>query len=358
MDNQFYKDVVNALPFAFLVLDKELIVVECNKSCESLFLKLKSDILDRRITETIPHKDLQNQAKAVLQNGGSKLLEINVEGDSPKILRAIITAINIPTRSEEKLCLISLEDITQRSELEAQLVQYEKLMAMGLLASTITHELGNPLSIMSTTLEYVKNTLLDATDQELKNRIQKSDIVKPIEIVMDSIEQMHELLRTLSGFTGFQRPRLKFSDFRQILLNMLTFIHKEAEARNIKVSHHINNLPELEIDQREIKQLLLNLLKNAIEAMPEGGELNVHAHISEDKDKVCVHISDTGHGLSEAEQRLIFKPFYSTKSGGTGLGLPFCRRVVEEHGGEISVNSKKGKGTVFTIILPIKQEEL
>ena len=101
----------------------------------------------------------------------------------------------------------------------------------------------------------------------------------------------------------------------------------------------------------------MNLLKNAIEAMPDGGKLRLRMDLTKSEDAVCISICDTGHGISEAELRSIFRPFYSTKPAGTGLGLSFCRRVVEEHGGEIKVKSDLHKGSIFSVILPIRQEE-
>jgi signal transduction histidine kinase len=176
---------------------------------------------------------------------------------------------------------------------------------------------------------------------------------------MDSIGQMHELLRLLSGFTGSQILHFKPVDICQILSNMLTFIHREAEVHNIKINHsYDDSLPVCEVDQREIKQLFLNLLKNAIEAMPDGGILNVEAHLAGTRDAICISISDSGQGLDEYGLRMLFKPFFTTKPDGTGLGLSFCRRVVEKHDGEISASSELGKGTIFTILLPILHEEI
>jgi len=357
MDEQFYKNIIDSLPYAFLVLDDELRVIQTNRSCEMLFSKTKREILGSDLSEIIPHKELRSQAEAVLQNSGTKLVELHLDDDNPKILRAIVTALSVTGQSGNALCLITLEDISERARLEGQLVQSEKLAGMGLLASTIAHELGNPLSIMSSTLQYIRDTILNAGNGQYKTAVEAADVVEAIDTIMDSVGQMHELLRILSGFTGSQRPRFEQIDLRQVLSQMLAFIHNEAEAHRIKVYHQFgDNLPDCQVDLREVKQLFLNLLKNAIEAMPDGGELHVTMYLIESQDALCVDISDTGHGIGETELRSIFRPFYSTKADGTGLGLPVCRRVVEEHGGEIGVKSELHKGSVFSIVLPIRQE--
>ena len=350
MNEQLYKDIIDSLPYAFLVLDEELRIIQYNQSCEILLSRTKGEILGSCLPEVIPHRGLRSQARAVLQNGGTKLVELHLDIESPRILRATVTALSVASQSGSALCLVTLEDISQRAQLEEQLVQSEKLAGMGLLATSVAHELGNPLSIMSSTLQYIRDTLLDSGDRQL---------IEAIETVMDSVGQMHELLRSLSGFTGSQRPRFEPTDLRRVLSQMLTFIHKEAETREIKVLHQFDDgLPSCQVDSREIKQLFLNLLKNAIEAMPDGGELCVRMYLAESKDAVCVDISDTGHGVNDVELRSIFRPFYSTKPDGTGLGLSFCRRVVEEHGGEIKVKSELNKGSTFSVILPIRQLEV
>lgn len=349
MNNQFYESIINSLP-AFLVLSDELKVVHCNRSSEILLSKTRDEILGRDLSEIISHKDLRDQVRSVLQTKVIKLAELHPDTEGTKILRATITPLCATTQNGSDSCLIILEDINERVRLEEQLVQSEKLAGMGLLAATIAHELGNPLSIMSSTLQYIRNTVTNQT-------IQASSIIEAVDTIMDSIEQMHGLLRSLSGFTGSQRPHFEPTNLCRVLSQMLAFIHKEAEICKINVYHQFDdNLPDCYVVPREIKQVFLNLLKNAIEAMPNGGDLHIRLRYAEGKDAICIDISDTGHGISDSELYLIFRPFYSTKTDGTGLGLSFCRRVADEHGGEIRIKSELGKGSTFSVILPIKQD--
>ena len=359
MSKHLYEVILDILPHAILVLDEELRVVMGNRSCENLLLKSVGEIEGRELSEVIPHKDLQNQARTVLQNreAGTKLVELHLdmEEESSKILRATITALHMEdVETTPPVCLITLEDITQHLQLEEQLVQSEKLAGMGSLARSIAHEVGNPLSIMASTLQYIQNSLLDSGNQNLR---------EAIETIMDNIHQMHTLLRSLSDFTGSKRPQFKPCNLQYILSQLLTFVSKEAEIHNISIHQEFDeSIPNCQVDSREIKQLFLNLFKNAIEAMPQGGKLRIKTHLTlkdlpKNEKRVLVEISDTGVGISETEMQYIFRPFYSTKPKGTGLGLSFCRRVVEEHGGEISVKSQVGKGTTFIVTLPIRQEK-
>ncbi|MBI4530698.1 MAG: PAS domain-containing protein [Candidatus Latescibacteria bacterium] len=352
MDEQLYKHIIGTLPHALFVLDKELRVVVANRSAEVLVRRSAGKIVGTGLSEVIPHKDLKNQAQAVLQNGGTKVVELhlNIDEGAPQILRAVVTALD--RVGGDPLCLIILEDIGERVRLEQQLVQSEKLAGMGLLARSVAHEIGNPLAIMASTLQYVRDALLKTED---------SFLTEAIETLMDSVGQIDELLRSLSEFTGSQRSRFESTDLCHILSQMLGFIRREAEQHNVRIYRQFeDHLPTCQVDPGEMKQLFLNLLKNAIEAMSDGGELRVTmgfvpGGLSDSEDMIRVEISDTGPGISETELRSIFRPFYSTKPGGMGLGLSFCRRVVEEHGGEITVNSRPGEGSSFIVTLPVDQ---
>jgi PAS domain S-box-containing protein len=358
MNEKFYKDIIDSLPYAFLVLDEKLRVVQCNHKGEVLFSKTKKEILASDLPELIPHEELRSQIKAVQKTSETKLVELHLDADKPKILKAIINPLSPTTQSEHASCLVTLEDISERARFEEQLVLSEKLAGMGLLASSVAHELGNPLTIMNSTLQYIRHTMLNAGDQQLKLAARRTGIIEAVETMMDSIKQMHELLRILSGFNGSQLPRFEPTDLRQILSQMLTFIHSEAETRGIRVHHEFDDdLPDCQVDLREVKQLFLNLLKNAMEAMPDGGELCIRVYPVVNKDAVRADISDTGTGIGEVELRSIFKPFYSTKPDGTGLGLSFCQRVMEKHGGKISIESKLHKGSTFSVIFPVYQGE-
>jgi len=355
LSKHLYEAILDVLPHAILVVDNELKVVMHNRICENLLEMSVEEIEGRQLSEVIPHRDLQNQARIVVQNqeAGTKVVELHLdtEKESSKILKATITALHLKDM-ETPLCLITLEDITQHMQLEEQLVQSEKLAGMGLLASSMAHELGNPLSIMASTLQYIQDTLLGDSNQKLR---------EAIETIMDNIHQMHILLGSLSDFTGSKRPQFEFCSLQHILSQLLTFIGGEAEIHNISIQQEFDGgIPSCQIDSREIKQLFLNLFKNAIEAMPQGGRLGVKMYLvrkdsSRNEDRVRVEISDTGVGINEADLQYIFRPFYSTKSKGTGLGLPFCRRVAEEHGGEISLKSEVRRGTTFMVTLPIRQ---
>ncbi len=357
MSKHLHEVILDVLPHAVLVLDEELRVVMCNLGCESLLLKSVGEIKGKELSKIISHKDLQDQARGVLQNREATTksveLHLDIEKGGSKILRATATTLHTED-VKSSLCLIVLEDITQQVQLEEQLMQSEKLAGMGLLARSIAHEVGNPLSIIASTLQYIENALVDTGNQNFR---------EPVQIIMDNIHQMHTLLRSLSDFTGSKQSQFESCDLNRILSQLLTFISREAELHNVSIHQEFDEgIPSCQARSGEIKQLFLNLFKNAIEAMPQGGKLCVKMHLApkdgaRNPDEVLVEISDTGKGISKADMQYIFRSFYSTNPKGTGLGLSFCRRVAEEHGGEISVKSQVGKGTTFIVTLPIRQRK-
>lgn len=354
--DQLYKYIINMLPHAILVVDEGLRVIVANRSCESLVSRPGGKIVGVELFEIIPHKDLCTHAQTVLHHGGTKVVELYLDNEHRafKVLRAVATALEHREGLDAPLCLITLEDIGERVRLEKEVVQSEKLAGMGLLARSIAHEIGNPLAIMASTLQYLRETLVQAEDYAL---------TEAMRTLMESVDQIHELLQSLSGFTRGQQLRFEPTDLDRVLSQTLGFIRSEAERRHIRISQRFDeDLPCCQVDPGEIKRLFLNLFKNAIEAMPDGGELLVTmglapTPLSDTAAEIQIEVSDTGVGISEIEMRSIFRPFYSTKPGGTGLGLSFCRRVVEEHGGEIMVTSRPGKGSTFSVRLPVEQME-
>jgi signal transduction histidine kinase len=202
---------------------------------------------------------------------------------------------------------------------------------------------------MSATLQYMQQRLHEKHDS----------LAAEMEMILENLNRMDELLKCLVEFTGPERPHVEYQDIPRTLSQVLTFVAKEAEGRKVTIHTDFErNVPPCLADHRKLKQVFLNLFKNALEAMPEGGRLSVrvtlvrHAAAAQ-RPVLSIEVSDTGIGIPEGDLDAIFRPFYSTKKGGTGLGLPFCRRVIEEHGGEISVQRQRGRGTAVTLRLPM-----
>ena len=180
-------------------------------------------------------------------------------------VKACVVGIH-PDETEGPSVVMLLEDLSERIRLEQQLIQSEKLAGMGQLAASLAHELGNPLSIMSATLQYLYQRLQQNNDALADN----------MAVILDNLQRMDELLKTLAGFMGPEQPHIECLDLHQTLSHVLTFVAKEAEGHQVTI--HTDFEPMLcpcKADHRQLKQVFLSLFKNTLEAMPAGGYLTV-----------------------------------------------------------------------------------
>jgi signal transduction histidine kinase len=291
----------------------------------------------------------------------TKIIEATLPGRrwrSPLILRIIMRRVIRRPRSAglrfpiQEFRLLVLEDITEKVAMEDQLVQAEKLAAMAQLARGVAHEIANPLTSIASNLMFVRDRL--GKDEAA---------LQALDVTAERLGDMQQLLQTLSGFTRPAQPRYELADVHELIRGAVNFIAKDAEARTIQLSASFAPMKlQCEMDVRVIKQVFLNLLKNAMEAMPEGGRLEIRTWSQSATDNesavAVIEIVDTGDGISDDDLRRVFRPLYSTKPTGAGLGLPFCRQAIEEHGGEIHLTSRKGSGTTVTLSIPVHQATL
>lgn len=350
MPFELYQKILAHFPVALALLEEHGRIFFANSSFASFCGVSQKAVYGMNVSEVLPLPGLPNLLTACQEQPrtcqGEFPLTTTPEG-RVSMVKVTLTALpGLPTTQETPLhnpqvFLLLIEDISEKVRWEEQLLQAEKLSGMAELAATVAHELGNPLGIISSTLQYVQTHLQD-------NRFHEE-----IGVIIDQVERMHELLSTLMDVTGPAEPRLTHERADHAFAQVLTFIAKEAEKRRVLIqTNFAPELPPCLADSRQLKQVFLNLCKNALEAMPAGGTLRVAIHQSEGKKEVEVEVTDTGSGIPPEDLERIWKPFYSTKEGGRGLGLPLCQRVVEQHGGHIDVHSEHGQGTTFHLILP------
>ena len=229
-------------------------------------------------------------------------------------------------------------------ETQAQLVQAEKLAALGELAAGVAHEINNPLHILQAYVEHMSSKLPPDTPF--------ADFLDPMRNALDSIARLAGQLRDFSRPAGGEWKALNIN---RTLENVLRLVNKEMMHCQIDVQTQLAHpLPTATGDNRQLEQVFLNIILNARDAMPGGGRLSVETYASEDT--IHIRLADTGVGIREEDLQRIFEPYFTTKEDrGTGLGLAICQRIVSQHGGRISVSSKLGEGTVFIIHLPVSR---
>ncbi|MBP1712267.1 MAG: ammonium transporter [Deltaproteobacteria bacterium] len=242
---------------------------------------------------------------------------------------------------------------TAAAELEAtqkQLFQAEKLAALGKLSAGIAHEIRNPL----TSIKILIHSLADPGASETSRE-------KDLNVIESEIERVNKIIRQFLDFARPRPPSLEPVDARNLIEETLALVGYEIESQGVQLEREDeSDLPPVAMDREQMKQVLLNLILNALQALPQGGKIRIQTSLQasgkggKENRAVEIRVQDTGEGIPAEIQSKIFEPFFSTKEEGIGLGLSVAQRIVDEHGGKIRVESAEGAGTLFSITLPLK----
>ena len=240
--------------------------------------------------------------------------------------------------------------VEERSEelkkTQNQLIQSEKMASLGMMAAGIAHEINNPLT-----------TILINSHLLLEDSACGKSAQEELKLIADEATRCGKIVQGLLDFARQTKPEMKLVDINLILKQTLAIIESQASFHNIVLNKKLaNQLPQIMVDVNQMKQVFMNIILNAAEAMPEGGVLTISTSLSDDKGYAYVTFADSGCGISQGNIDKLFDPFFSTKkSKGTGLGLAVSYGIVTKHNGDIEVESELGKGSTFTVKLPINQ---
>jgi len=230
---------------------------------------------------------------------------------------------------------------------EEGLFQAEKHTTIGKIIAEILHELRNPIAILSTSLESIR----DSKDKSMA-------LEKSLHLMLSNVARARDIVNNLLDFSRPKQYEFRLSNMQQVLEELIGYIKLKCEKQKIEIQFKADkNLPDIQMDIHHIKGCLLNLLLNAIEAMPNGGRLTVSVKKAPGKKNLSIEITDTGQGISPDDQKRLFQRFFTTKPQGSGLGLLIAHQVITRHGGFINVRSELGKGTSFTLHLPLEKAD-
>jgi signal transduction histidine kinase len=232
--------------------------------------------------------------------------------------------------------------------LEEEIIRKERLSELGNMAATVAHEIRNPLNSVSMGMQRLKAEFIPTEDAE--------EYAHFLNLMQDEVRRLNTIVEQ---FLSLARPLRLTSEqiaFEEFIREIATLLAGEAKAAKVEIQLKVApNLPPIRADRNYLKQLLLNLILNGIQAMPAGGRLSVEA--DKEKNFMRVRIIDRGVGIEPDQLVKIFNPYFTTKSNGSGLGLAIARRIAEAHGGKISVESQPGQGSRFCLWLPIGSQE-
>jgi signal transduction histidine kinase len=253
----------------------------------------------------------------------------------------IEAAISHNALEGKKFYTVILRDITDRKKLEEQLRKTERIAELGTLASGMAHEIGTPMNVILGRAEY------------LMDRVKDEPTKKGLQTIIAQVERITRVMNQLLAFARRKPPERGPQQLQDIVENGLELFRERLEKGRVTVDMAVDNAcPKVLADGDQMSQVFINLVVNALHAMPDGGSLRIR--LGQDRGMVKLTVGDTGHGIPSEALPRIFEPFFTTKEfgKGTGLGLTVVKGIIDEHQGTIAVDSEEGKGTRFTIVLP------
>jgi two-component system NtrC family sensor kinase len=346
----YTENIIESINIAVLALNSQGLITSCNHAFEELYGTKRRQISGKSI-ERVFQADVIESIRRVAgpatwepesPAGIYKLALDNSQGR-----RLIVNLSLIPLKNPapaDSGSLIVLDDITEKVELENQLLQAEKLSSVGLLAAGVAHEVNTPIAGISS---YTQMLL-----KEMPLSDRRKSILKKIE---NQTFRAAEIVNALLNFSRLSGSEFQALDINQLINDSLVMITHQLQLNHIRVESRLDDaLPPVYGNMGKLQQVFINLFLNAKDAMQSGGELTIETGMNDSM--VIVDISDTGAGISEDNIKKIFDPFFTTKTvgQGTGLGLSITYGIIQEHGGRILVDSDPGKGTHFRLKLPTR----
>jgi PAS domain S-box-containing protein len=347
-EEQFRLLVEGVQDYAIYMLDPSGLVITWNAGAERIKGYSAREIIGKHFSCFYRPEDIKagrpNRALEIAAREGQYEEDnLRVRKDGSEFWSSVlITALHDTTGKLYGFTKV-VRDITERKEAEERLHLNERLATLGTTAAVFAHEIGNPLNGLSTSLQLAEMLL------------KKSDTPNPLvlETIQAASQEVQRLNLLLKHYRSFARPRhlnLEVTDLRRAVQEVLTPSMRLYSDSGIKVNVQFSeDLPLIRADKEKLQQIVLNLCKNAVEAMPGGGVLTLKAY--QLNDHMILEISDTGTGIPDGID--VFQLFKTTKANGTGLGLPIVREIVSEHRGTIECVSETGKGATFRISLPL-----
>jgi two-component system sensor histidine kinase HydH len=337
---QYTLDVIEGMAEGFINMDSAGILRSINPEAETVLGVRARDYLGKHWGELFS-QDEWSQITDLLQNNTS-FYDIEV---SPGISdRSHLRASMIPVKALEGAngMVLFLRDMGEVKGLQAEVRRSERLAALGRLVAGMAHEIRNPLNSISGYSQHLKSKFGSDTPEGMA-----------LDVIVREVDRLNRVITELLDFSRPREPELEPLDLNEIVRSTHVLMAREASSQGVTV---VEELPDMQVmvmgHADTLKQLLLNLSLNALQAMPDGGILNIQSGLHGTRPYLTV--SDTGPGIPEEKQESIFEPFYTTRESGTGLGLAIVHRIVLDHGAEIRVESSPDAGATFIVRFPGK----
>jgi two-component system NtrC family sensor kinase len=348
-ENQnFLENIFAAFPDAVTVCDLDGNIIKCNQETLDLHgYSSKNELIGVNLFTLMQQEDA-DRAKADMekakQAGTVKNVEYRMIGRDGKEFPAELSVGTIMDKWLNSLGFVVItKNITDRKRLQEQLVISEKLAAVGRLSASFSHDIRNPLAVIKNSACFLEMRLKETSDAK---------VLKHLRIMQEEINYASLMVNDVLDFTRRSPPILQEADLAE---SVRAAISSVSIQENVELVFEPCELSAMLFDPAQLQRVFTNLITNAVQAMPDGGKLTIQT--AKLPGSVELKFTDTGVGINDAGLQKMFTPFFTTKPNGVGLGLSICKQIIENHGGQITVESEEGKGTTFTLKMPIRTSE-
>ena len=336
--------VFEALQEGVILLGQEGQVTYVNQAACQFFGMQKEAVIGQQLAQGVRGLNWDE----LRQPGTVVSRDMEVFYPENRFLNFYITAIDEQNAAMGFVMLI--RDVTETRKRTEEQIESERMNAFTMLAAGVAHELGNPLNSLTIHLQLLERRLkkMGAKGEPLREHL---------DVASGEIKRLDSIITQFLAAIRPTKPQLSRGNLRELILECVKVLQPEIERAKVRVRLDVRaDLPEMPLDAAQMKQAFHNLVRNACQAMPQGGELTIRGTFTDYE--VRLDFEDTGKGINSAQMGKLFQPFATTRAGGTGLGLLIVRRILREHGGEIDIESREGKGTRITLWMPLVEKKI